>query len=149
MQWIALLKDYVDYAILGSLGVMAFIAVWLTIERLIYYWRINIHDFNDIYTLDRQLTQHLTTLSTIGANAPYVGLLGTVVGILITFYDIGEAGGQIVVGQIMIGLALALKATAVGILVAIPTIMAYNGLLRRVEVKKSEWLSQFSTPHGN
>ena len=64
----------------------------------------------------------------------YVGLLGTVIGILLTFYQIGQAGGDVDAGAIMMHLSLALKATALGILVAIPSMMFYNGLGRKVEV---------------
>ena len=97
--------------------------------------------------LEIALTNNLTTISTIGANAPYVGLLGTVLGIMITFYDIGQ-GGKIDANTVMLGLALALKATAAGLLVAIPSIMFYNGLLRKVEVLKSLWL-QLPTDSDN
>ena len=67
------------------------------------------------------------------SNAPYIGLLGTVIGIMITFHDMG-ASGNMNAGEIMIGLSLALKATALGLLVAIPTLIIYNGFLRKVDV---------------
>lgn len=145
MEIIELLKHHVDHIIFGVLGIMAFIMLWLTIERVIFYWRVDVADYSDIHALDRDLTNNLTTISTIGANAPYVGLLGTVIGILMTFYDMGQAGGDVEAAKIMTGLALALKATALGILVAIPSIMFYNGLARKVEVKKSQWQSQFGS----
>ena len=69
----------------------------------------------------------------IYSNAPYVGLLGTVSGIMITFYDMGMSGG-IDTKSIMIGLSLALKATGLGLLVAIPTLMIYNGFNRKVDI---------------
>jgi biopolymer transport protein ExbB len=94
--------------------------------------------FDHAEELDLALTRNLTAIATIGANAPYVGLLGTVLGILITFYDMGQ-GGQIETETIMLGLALALKATALGLLVAIPAIVFYNALLRRVDVLKVRW----------
>lgn len=142
------LKHSVDYLIFGVLGVMAFLVLWMTIERLWFYWRTDIDDYQDIHALDRKLTQHLTLIYTIGANAPYVGLLGTVIGILITFYDMGQSGGDIEASKIMIGLALALKATALGILVAIPSMMFYNGLSRKVDVRKSEWQSRYGVKTG-
>ncbi len=70
--------------------------------------------FDHIETLKIDLTRNLTTISSIGSNAPYVGLLGTVLGILVTFYTMGQ-GGKIEVNAIMLGLALALKATAAGL----------------------------------
>ena len=76
------------------------------------------------------LTNHLTIISTVGANAPYAGLLGTVLGIILAFYDMGQ-GGKIDVHTIMTGLSLALKATAGGLFVAIPAIMFYNALFKK------------------
>lgn len=52
---------------------------------------------------------------------------------MITFYDMG-ASGSINAGEIMMGLSLALKATALGLAVAIPTLIAYNGLQRKISV---------------
>jgi len=120
-----LLKHNIDYIIIGILGVMSFFVLWYTIERIIFYSRIE--------ELDEALTKNLTTLYIIYSNAPYIGLLGTVAGIMITFYDMGMAGG-IDTKSIMIGLSLALKATAFGLLVAIPTLMIYNGFVRKVDV---------------
>lgn len=129
----AFLKTYLDLMVFGTLGLMAFIAIWFTIERLFFYRRIQISQYDHLEKLQIDLTQNLTTLSTIAANAPYVGLLGTVVGILLTFYDLGHQN-SLDTSAIMMGLALALKATAAGILVAIPAVMAYNGLMRKVDV---------------
>jgi biopolymer transport protein ExbB len=133
-----LLKTYLDPAILGVLGAMSFVMIAYVIERIIYLARIDLREFEQPEMLDIALTRHLTIIATIGANAPYVGLLGTVLGILITFYDIGQ-GGSIETGTVMLGLALALKATALGLLVAIPAIIFYNALLRRVEVLTARW----------
>lgn len=129
---------YLDVTVFGLLGLMGFIALWITLERLFFFRRIQTNDYPHIELLNIDLTKHLTTLSTIGANAPYVGLLGTVIGILITFYEIGQ-NDNLETATIMTGLALALKATAAGIGVAIPCIMAYNGLLRRVDVLQSQY----------
>ena len=136
-----ILKLYLDYFVFGILGFMSFLMLTFAIERLLYYARIKskLVSFQNMPELEIALTNNLTTISTIGANAPYVGLLGTVLGIMITFYDIGQ-GGQIDANTVMLGLALALKATAAGLLVAIPSIMFYNGLLRKVEVLKALWL---------
>ena len=67
-------------------------------------------------------------------------MLGTVLGILVTFHEMGQ-GGKIDVNTIMLGLAMALKATAAGLLVAIPAILFYNSLLRKVDVLTSRWLA--------
>ncbi|MGF1645248.1 MAG: TonB-system energizer ExbB [Thiotrichales bacterium] len=132
------LRDYVDYFIFGLLGLMSFVMVWLVIERYIFYARIRLDDYRHPDSLNVDLTNHLTTIASIGANAPYIGLLGTVLGILITFYDLGHSA-RIESSTIMLGLALALKATAAGLVVAIPSILFYNGLLRKVDVLSARW----------
>ncbi|MFZ7200447.1 TonB-system energizer ExbB [Avibacterium avium] len=138
-QLFAFLQHYVDYIILGLLGLMSFIMVWFVIERFIFLSRVNVSHYTNIHELDIDLNRNLTIISTIGSNAPYVGLLGTVIGILLTFYELGNSGGDIDAAAIMLNLSLALKATAVGILVAIPSMVFYNGLLRKVEVNRLKW----------
>lgn len=135
MQFI---KTYLDFFIFGTLGFMSFIMLWMVIERYFYFRSVDVAGFRNIEALNVALTNNLTTISTIGANAPYVGLLGTVLGILVTFYDLGQ-GGKIEPGAIMLGLAFALKATALGLVVAIPSIVFYNGLMRKVDVLNARW----------
>lgn len=132
------LKTTLDFAILGLLGLMSMVMLAMAIERWFYYRSIDLSGFDHADTLHIALTRNLTWIYTVGANAPYVGLLGTVLGILITFYEMGHSG-QVDVNHIMLGLALALKATAAGLLVAIPAIMIYNGLTRKVDVLMGEW----------
>ncbi len=132
------LKLYLDYAVLGTLGFMSFIMLAFAVERYIYFWRIKLADFKHIELLKVALTRNLTTIASIGSNAPYVGLLGTVLGILLTFHEMGQ-GNKLDVNSIMLGLAMALKATAAGLLVAIPSILFYNGLMRKVDVLVSRW----------
>lgn len=132
------LQANLDYLVLGTLGLMSFIMVAFTVERYLYLQRVDVQQFKHIETLKIDLTRNLTTISSIGANAPYVGLLGTVLGILVTFYSMGQ-GSKIEVHSIMLGLAMALKATAAGLLVAIPAILFYNGLLRKVNVLVARW----------
>lgn len=138
-QLFAFLQHYVDYIILGLLALMSFIMVWFVIERFIFLSRVNVSHYTNIHELDIDLNRNLTIISTIGSNAPYVGLLGTVIGILLTFYELGNSGGDIDAAAIMLNLSLALKATAVGILVAIPSMVFYNGLQRKVEVNRLKW----------
>ena len=85
-----------------------------------------------------ELTKKIHLIATIGRNVPYIGLLGTVLGIMLTFYMIGQEGFMDT-GKIMIGLSLALKATAIGLLVAIPSVSLYNFLLRKVKVLLMSW----------
>ncbi|MGP1485517.1 MAG: TonB-system energizer ExbB [Campylobacter sp.] len=127
------LKHNVDYVIIGILGLMSFVVVWLTIERLIFYSKVNPNEYDSKNDYEESLTNNLTTLYIVYSNAPYIGLLGTVAGIMITFYDMGMSGG-IDTKSIMVGLSLALKATAFGLIVAIPTLMIYNAFMRKVDV---------------
>ncbi len=132
------LKQYLDFMVFGLLGFMSFLMIWFVIERFMFYARFKTEDYTHPEQLQVSLTHRLTTISTIGSNAPYIGLLGTVFGILITFWDIGQ-GGNIEPSAIMLGLALALKATAAGLVVAIPSILFYNSLLRKVDVLTAQW----------
>lgn len=127
------LKHNVDYVIIGILGLMSFVVVWLTIERLIFYANVKFENYKNQDDFEESMTRNLTTLYIIYSNAPYVGLLGTVAGIMVTFYDMGMSGG-IDTKSIMVGLSLALKATALGLIVAIPTLMIYNAFMRKVDV---------------
>lgn len=78
------------------------------------------------------LEKHLSFLATIGSNAPFIGLLGTVLGIMRAFHDlsVNQAADNRVV---MAGIAEALVATAVGLLVAIPAVVAFNYFQREVK----------------
>ncbi|EHL4076680.1 TonB-system energizer ExbB [Campylobacter coli] len=127
------LKDYIDLIIFIILGIMAFIAFWCVIERVLFFRKIDFKNYENQEQFDDAISENLTTIYIIYSNAPYIGLLGTVVGIMITFYEMGIAG-NIDVKSIVVGLSLALKATALGLLVAIPALMAYNALLRKVSL---------------
>jgi biopolymer transport protein ExbB len=135
MNW---LKIAVDYGIIGFLILLSLIAVGIAIERFQFFRHLKIETFADKKTLELELTRKLHLIATIGSNAPYIGLLGTVLGIMLTFYMIGQEGFMDT-GKIMVGLALALKATAVGLLVAIPSVSLYNFLLRKVKVLLMNW----------
>jgi len=80
-----------------------------------------------------QLEKGLSFLGTLGANAPFIGLFGTVLGIIHAFKDLAltEGGGG---PAVMAGIAEALVATAVGLLVAIPAVVMYNFYHRRLHV---------------
>jgi len=132
------LGGIIDYGVIGLLIVMSIIAVAIAVERFLTFSKIQIDHFSDKKTLELELTKKLHIIATIGSNAPYIGLLGTVLGIMLTFYTMGREG-FIDTGKIMIGLALALKATAVGLMVAIPSVVLYNLLLRKVKVIVMSW----------
>jgi len=135
MEW---LKLTVDYGVIGLLLSMSIVAVAIAVERFQTYKRIVPADFADKKELELELTNKLHVIATIGSNAPYIGLLGTVLGIMLTFYTMGSQGFMDS-GAIMTGLALALKATAMGLVVAIPSTALYNFLLRRVKVLMGRW----------
>ena len=86
----------------------------------------------------------IALIGPVAANAPYIGLLGTVLGIMLTFHTMGTSG-TMAVNTIMTGLSLALKATAMGLLVAIPCVVLNNILRRRV----SELVAQYKVIHGS
>ncbi|MCI6989442.1 MAG: TonB-system energizer ExbB [Campylobacter sp.] len=133
------LKHNIDYAVIGLLGFMSFLVVLYTVERLYFFAKVKINEYKNEEELEVDLTKNLTILYIIYSNAPYIGLLGTVIGIMITFYDMGMAGGNVDAGAIMVGMSLALKATAMGLLVAIPTLMIYNVFSRKVDVLMSKF----------
>ncbi len=135
MEW---LKYLIDYGITGFLVLLSLISLTIFVERYLYMKKLRMDEHAPRKNLEIELTRNLTILATIGGNAPYIGLLGTVLGIMLTFYTIGKEGYADPT-RIMMGLALALKATAIGLLVAIPAIAFYNFLLRRVRVILAEW----------
>lgn len=125
-------EEALDYGVMGILILMSIVTLWLFIERMMFYKSVRIDDYDHRDTLEMDLTDNIGVISAIGSNAPYVGLLGTVIGIMLTFYTMGDAGA-VDAKKIMVGLALALKATAMGLIVAIPAIVTYTILLRKVE----------------
>ena len=94
------------------------------------------------------LGRRLSFLGTLGANAPFIGLFGTVLGIIHAFKDLAltEGGGG---PAVMAGIAEALVATAVGLLVAIPAVVMYNFFHRRLHVvqERSRFLEQLLLAH--
>lgn len=134
----ALLKNHLDITVIGILGFMSFVMLAYAIERSWYFARVDMTDFSNRASVEVALTRHLTTIASVASNAPYVGLLGTVLGILVTFHDLSQ-GVDLSAASIMLGLALALKATAAGLLVAIPATLIYNALVRRSDVLLARW----------
>ena len=137
---IELLKNLVDYGVIALLIFMSFIAVMLFIERLFFYRKIDVNKYKNKKQLDVALTKNLTFIGTIASNSPYIGLLGTVLAIMLTFMTMSE--GDIEATKIMSSLALALKATAVGLVVAIISMVFYNILSRTAEILESNYENQ-------
>ena len=132
------LKEYIDHIIFAILGLMSFLSVWFSCERLIFFGKLKLTDYQNEDALEESLSKNLTALYIIYSNAPYVGLLGTVIGIMITFYDMGMSGGMDA-QSIMVGLSTALKATALGLVVAIPTLIVYNCFVRKMDIEISRY----------
>ena len=91
----------------------------------------------------RRLTQLVPFLATAGNTAPFIGLFGTVWGIMDTFHGIGVSGSASL-AVVAPGISEALVATAAGLLVAIPSVIAYNFFSDRIRVLNSE-LQSFSS----
>lgn len=87
--------------------------------------------FNTYAQTERpKLERYLNFLATVGSNAPFIGLLGTVFGIMDAFRGLATSQGD--AAAVMIGISKALVATAVGLLVAIPAVIAYNHFNKQV-----------------
>lgn len=136
--WLIYAEEALDFGVMGLLIIMSIVSLWLFAERLMFYKNVRYSDYNDREMLELDLSDNLSIISAIGSNAPYVGLLGTVLGIMITFYTLGDIGA-VDTKKIMTGLALALKATAMGLIVAIPAIAFYTILLRKAERILTNW----------
>ncbi len=135
MDWI---KTSVDYGVMGILVLLSFLSMGIALERYMYLKRVDLKAYRSKQEIEVDLTRGLFIIASVASNAPYIGLLGTVLGIMLTFYTIGQEG-LVDTKKVMVGLALALKATALGLLVAIPSSVLYNYLLRKVKEKISLW----------
>jgi biopolymer transport protein TolQ len=96
--------------------------------------------------MDR-LEQNLATLATIGSTSPYVGLFGTVWGIMNSFHSLGNVQ-QATLAMVAPGIAEALIATAMGLFAAIPAVIAYNRYadqVSRLELRYDTFMEEFST----
>jgi biopolymer transport protein ExbB len=140
------LKHAIDYGVIGLLLALSLWSVAMADERWLFYRRVNLSQFTNAQLLEITLTKRLVIIGTVAANAPYIGLLGTVLGIMLTFHTMGTSG-TMAVNTIMIGLSLALKATAVGLLVAIPCVVMNNVLRRRVSELLTEYKAQYGPQH--
>ncbi|GFO53025.1 Tol-Pal system subunit TolQ [Geomonas sp. Red276] len=94
-----------------------------------------------------RLEKYLTFLATTGSTAPFIGLFGTVWGIMSAFQNIGQSGSASL-AVVAPGIAEALIATAIGLVAAIPAVMGYNHFQQRIRVLISE-MDSFSTEFLN
>ncbi len=107
------------------------------------------------YVTDRraELEKGLTLLATVGSNAPFIGLFGTVLGIIQAFGELSSQQGG--TGSVMSAISEALIATAIGLLVAIPAVVAFNTFQKRVkeiltpcEILRDEFVAQKESARG-
>jgi len=94
--------------------------------------------------------RYLMILGTMGNNAPFFGLFGTVLGIIKAFHDLGQAGSNAAgATTVMSGISEALVATAMGLLVAIPAVIAYNYFNKKVKefAANAETIERISLAH--
>jgi len=80
----------------------------------------------------RELERGMTFMGTLGNNAPFIGLLGTVIGVIQAFHLLGEGQNKQAMGNVMSGISEALVATGVGLVVALPAVVAYNVIGKKV-----------------
>lgn len=101
-------------------------AIQLGIKHIQQDGTDSIYEYLDGYkqNIKPQLDRFLNALASIGSNAPFIGLLGTVFGVMEAFQNLAISQGE--VGLVMIGIAKALMATAIGLFVAIPATVAFN-----------------------
>ncbi|MCZ6809085.1 MAG: protein TolQ [Proteobacteria bacterium] len=94
-----------------------------------------------------RLEQNLATLATIGSTSPYVGLFGTVWGIMNSFRALGNVQSA-TLAMVAPGIAEALVATAMGLFAAIPAVIAYNSYadkVARLEIRYDGFMEEFSS----
>jgi len=88
---------------------------------------------SELARVQKQLERSSSMLGTLGNNAPFIGLLGTVIGVIQAFHELSAGASKAAMGNVMSGIAEALVATGVGLLVALPSVAMYNVLIRHVE----------------
>jgi biopolymer transport protein ExbB len=118
--------------ILYILLLMSVITLAVIIERLMSYKFIekNLDKYEPL-ELRLQLEKRLGILATFGNNAPFIGLFGTVLGVIKAFHHLGTSS-EFGVRVVMTGISEALVATAMGLFVAIPAVIGYNYFVRKM-----------------
>ncbi len=119
--------------VLYLLILMSIISIAVMIERLIVISKIekNMLSYKPL-ELKLSLEKRLGILATFGNNAPFIGLFGTVLGIIEAFHALAVSN-EFGIRVVMRGISEALVATALGLFVAIPSVMAYNYFVKRVK----------------
>jgi len=101
---------------------------------------------SELTRIRQELERGSNFLGTVGNNAPFVGLFGTVLGVIIAFHALGDATQNASgMNHVMAGIAEALVATGVGLFVAIPAVVGYNVLQKRIGEVEADALSMVRT----
>jgi biopolymer transport protein ExbB len=114
---------------------MSFVSFGVIVERVLAFIYVKKH----LQNLNRAelrilLEKRLGILATFGNNAPFIGLFGTVLGIINAFHSLSKEGNEFGVNVVMGGISEALIATATGLFVAIPCVIAYNYFVRKIKM---------------
>jgi biopolymer transport protein ExbB len=114
---------------------MSFVSFGVIVERVLAFIYVKKH----LQNLNRAelrilLEKRLGILATFGNNAPFIGLFGTVLGIINAFHSLSKEGNEFGVNVVMGGISEALIATATGLFVAIPSVIAYNYFVRKIKM---------------
>jgi len=119
--------------VLWTLIFMSIVSLAVILERLIVFYKIS-RQIDNLSALKIRLLleKRLGILATFGNNAPFIGLFGTVLGVMSAFYMIGDSGGEFEIELIMKGISEALVATATGLFVAIPCVIFYNYFTKKI-----------------
>ncbi len=119
--------------VLYILLLMSVISIGVIIERIIVIKNVE-KELLSYNPLDLKLTleKRLGILATFGNNAPFIGLFGTVLGVIKAFYDLAVSS-DFGIKVVMQGISEALVATAMGLFVAIPSVIAYNYFVRKIK----------------
>lgn len=115
-----ILDNQVDFIIFIVLGVMNALSIAVMLERIVFYCFFKYENYKSLEEFEIGISKNLLILSIIAQNAPYIGLLGTVFGIMMGFNNIDDTE------KIISALSGALKATAGGLIVAIIALVLFN-----------------------
>lgn len=120
--------------VLWILIAMSVISLGVIVERWLVFIHIQTYiKTNSVIQIRIILEKRLGILATFGNNAPFIGLFGTVLGVINAFHALSNSN-DFKVNTVMGGISEALVATAAGLFVAIPCVIAYNYFVRRIKM---------------
>jgi biopolymer transport protein ExbB/biopolymer transport protein TolQ len=107
------------------------------LDRAWVWWHGGAAAFEDAFeselaSAQKELERGSGLLGTLGNNAPFIGLFGTVLGVIEAFHELSAGASKAAMGNVMSGIAEALVATGVGLFVALPAVVAYNVIQKRI-----------------